>query len=538
MLSSTLLFLAPIARAEAPRAVSVRSPIARPASCYSDSDVVRKVRDNYMAHHYKKPDYSLLKYQVWGGGRNFVTIVDTDGDFANGDWNSDVALNNRLNNVLNQYYQTQPDTAQFVALFSAFEIPFPGAFYLPLANDVTGIGYKHSVGLGPETFDSTDNSPLDGVIVMNDYTIWGDFGGVSNVFNQEITHRFAAFVHYQEDGGTDSDLLLGRDLAHWSFFMDTGSSPMEGNAWKDNGNGSFTTFTNTSAHNYCPLDLYLMGLIPPTDVPPFWFIDNPDLSSSRITRATTPALFGPVTLSGTKKTITIDDVIRAEGPRVPASDVAPKSFKIGFVLVVQKGQQTDQSLLNDFDSTLDDIVAKYEAATGNRATLEVVSQGPPPPPQKSIGDSCAGVFECDSAQSTACIAPKLNSSLGGFCSRRCSSTQLCPTGFCCSAANLIGDPRYCFNASLMNVCPADAADGGAPDGGTMSAPDAGMAATVDAGMPTDQDGGGSTGGGGGTPPPKSGGCAAAEGSAPGLGALLIALAGLWLARRRRESTST
>src|SRR5207247_3978261 len=117
-----------------------------------------------------------------------------------------------------------------------------------------------------------------------------------------------------------------------------------------------------------------------------------------VTRGSSPALDREVTIGGTKKVVTIDDIIRAEGERVPKSADAPKSFKIGFVLLVRKGQQTDTSLLNDFESAVDTLVGGWQAATGNRATLEVVSQGPPPPPQKHIGESCAGIFECNAAE--------------------------------------------------------------------------------------------------------------------------------------------
>lgn len=503
--------------------LTVASPpaFASASTCFSNSASIRGLRDRFIANPYQRPRYSFHRYMVFGGGRNFVTMVDDDGDFQNGSW-SDAALEQRLTGVLDQYYQTQPDTAQFVVLFSSFQVGFPGAFYLPLSNDVRGIGYRHTLLGGRETYDSTEG-PLEGILMMNDYGIWGGQGGLSVVFNQELGHRWGSFVHFAEEGDTTTNaLLLGRDQAHWSFFMDTGGSPMEGNWWRDNGDGTFTTITTQSDFGYHPLDLYLMGLIPPEEVGEFWFIDNPDLSGfTRPPRPDSgPAYYHPISLPGTKKTLTIEDIIRAEGERVPAFASAPKKFKIGFVLVVQDGQQTDQRLLDEFADTVDFVVAGWEAATGNRATLEIVSSGPPPPSQSPMGSLCDDAFQCDSTTSTACVDSRQDPSVGTFCSRRCSASDPCPTGFCCGPANLLGEPRYCFPEGV-GVCPPPPTffDGGTTTGfdGGAPGPDGGVAVPAD----------------GGITPGAGGGCSSAGGH-PGLAALLLVLGlGLSLRRRRR-----
>ena len=55
-----------------------------------------------------------------------------------------------------------------------------------------------------------------------------------------------------------SDQLLGRQRAHWSFFMDSDGSVMEGNEIEDLGGGTFRTTVATE--KYSRLDLYAMGL--------------------------------------------------------------------------------------------------------------------------------------------------------------------------------------------------------------------------------------------------------------------------------------
>lgn len=488
--------------------------------------MVRSLRDRLIAKPYVKPTSRIQRYQIWGGGRNFVAIVDDEGDFERGSWSSDAALESRLTNVMDKYYESMADTPQFLVLFSAFQIPFPGAFYLPLSNDVRGIGYRHSLGRSQETFDSTPSSPLEGLIVMNDYRMWDDMGGLNTVFNQELGHRWGAFVHFKEEGATTtrSD-HLGRDESHWSFFMNSGASPMEGNAWLEGSEGTtFASRTHQSNYAYHALDLYLMGLVPAAEVEPFWFIEQPDLSAlggfgRRVNRETGPLYDRQVTIGGVKKTVTIEDVIRAEGNRSPTAARSPKNFKIGFVLVVRRSQQNDRALMDHFDTVLDDVVSGWERATGNRATLEVVSAGPPAPEPKALGDTCEGIFECNVQTSTACVAPKLNSDAGKRCAKRCSASDPCPADFCCGAANLVGEPRYCFRAEL-NACPAPAPDAG------VSMPDAGVSMTVPG-----------ADGGAAVPPPPGGGCATAGGDAAG-GALWMALAMLSLALLRRRSRAS
>ena len=62
---------------------------------------------------------------------------------------------------------------------------------------------------------------------------------------------------------SDRDALLGRDLAHWSFFFDSDASVMEGNDIEDLGGGSFRTVA--AVQRYSLLDQYAMGLVPDAD---------------------------------------------------------------------------------------------------------------------------------------------------------------------------------------------------------------------------------------------------------------------------------
>src|SRR6185369_11029244 len=86
--------------------------------------------------------------------------------------------------------------------------------------------------------------PLDAILVHNDVTVLparaakmsAPVEGFANyLFLLELSHRFGPALRVP---GADQNELTGFPF-HWSFWMDAGGSPSGGNAWKDNGDGTF-----------------------------------------------------------------------------------------------------------------------------------------------------------------------------------------------------------------------------------------------------------------------------------------------------------
>ncbi len=149
-----------------------------------------------------------------------------------------------------------------------------------------------------------------------------------DILAHEGGHRWLAFVNFVDEGGQPSDALLGRQRAHWSFCHNSLASEMEGNHLREDGGDRFTSIGATEG--YSPLDLYAMGLIPPGDVPPFYYVDGcPD-------REAAPQI-GAI-LQGRRIDVTIEQIIAAEGPRVPAANKAPHSFNMAFIVVGRPGE--------------------------------------------------------------------------------------------------------------------------------------------------------------------------------------------------------
>ncbi len=184
------------------------------------------------------------------------------------------------------------------------------------------------IGVLPIEFDV----PVRGAMYLNQPSRWDDFSDAIDkyVLNHELGHFWLARAQVDLGGGR-SAITLGRQGAHWSYFMHTGGSPMEGNAWIDNGDGSFTSDPTVSG-DFSDLDLYLMGLLPADEVAP-WFLIEPTEAFGR-TPIDSPDHYAPEpqsrTIFGRRVDLTIDDVIAAEGPR---GGPAPSSFRILTLLV-------------------------------------------------------------------------------------------------------------------------------------------------------------------------------------------------------------
>ena len=65
------------------------------------------------------------------------------------------------------------------------------------------------------------------------------------ILAHETGHRWLARLQFRNADRAISDQLLGRQLAHWSFFMDSDGSVMEGNEIEDLGGGAFRTASST-----------------------------------------------------------------------------------------------------------------------------------------------------------------------------------------------------------------------------------------------------------------------------------------------------
>lgn len=259
--------------------------------------------------------------------------------------------------AIQAFYAAHPnrDVYDFVYLITDFQFDLGDAFafYLPLRNDAAGIGLP--VGQSSEA-TNINSQKIQGLLNLSNISQQYPASPVTrflganhalSIMGQEQGHRWLSYVGYP---GGNPILLLGRDDAHWNFFMNiesTVSSPAaprsssaEGSVWRDNGNGSFTSVNLVDGFSL--LDQYLMGLRPASDVPDTFVITN--TSGTVRTRESNP--FPNVNVFGTKQTVTMNQILQANGNRTPNSTASQKTFRAAVVLLVQAGTQASQTTLD------------------------------------------------------------------------------------------------------------------------------------------------------------------------------------------------
>jgi hypothetical protein len=184
-----------------------------------------------------------------------------------------------------------------------------------------------------------------------------------------VAHRWLAYIFFDRNGNPSPDLLR-RDLTHWNFFFDSDASVLFGNRWRDNNDGTFTTVGVTEG--YGPLDLYLMGLRPPADMAPVFYVNNPT-NNDTVTRDSFPQL--GVTVSGSRADVSLAQITTANGPRQPGFGSSPTSFTQAFILVVPEGQNPGLRDLAKLERFRLAFEPHFNQLTGGRAVINTSLAG-------------------------------------------------------------------------------------------------------------------------------------------------------------------
>jgi hypothetical protein len=268
--------------------------------------------------------------------------------------------------VAKKFYATHPDNYDQILLWTDQPLIRDAfAYELNIKNEVRGIGQ--------DIFDISSltgsGGALRSLVVMDWLGKYPDdpatkFLGENNtlsVLGQEVGHRWLAYVLFRDRTGTRSGALLGRDDAHWNFFFDSDASVMEGNDIEDLGGGQFRT--TDAVKRYSRLDQYIMGAIPPSNVPTFFYVESPN--STKV-RGDAPSI--GVSFTGTRRDVLVDDIIAVNGPRIPSSNDTAKVHRQAFIYIVSNGRTADSGQIAKLDRFRSQWEAFFAAATENRMT--------------------------------------------------------------------------------------------------------------------------------------------------------------------------
>ncbi len=258
-------------------------------------------------------------------------------------------------------------------------------WYAYLANvGVTGVGLDGRDGLPP-----CESDRLKGQWVL---PIWIKAPAVADdsrpaverfergsfLFAHEFTHSWTAHLSFARNESHEP--LFGvycrchwRDELHtpaaFSWRAHAGNrSIMGGEHWRENADGSFSRMSRWEAGGFSWLDLYAMGLADANEVPESFLL--------RDLRRVGVGADGRDLYRGEKEVVTIDQIIAAEGPRVPAPADAQTVFNAGFVYLVEPGKTPDADMLALHRAYRDQVVADWASATGGRS--EITTRVPDP----------------------------------------------------------------------------------------------------------------------------------------------------------------
>ncbi len=287
--------------------------------------------------------------------------------------------------VARRFYRSHGDSFDQLVMFTNFSNALGDAFAFLLTIRISMAGTGQSIFNDTSFFGS--GGQLHSMLNMNELSLYPDdfncladpncrFPGNNDstltLMGQESGHQWLAYLNF-DDSGVSSDLLLGRDLFHWSFFLDSDASNMEGNNWVDNGNGTFTS--NELTIRYSPLDQYAMGLRPADEVPNFFFIRSPTPSNPCGTsdpergRACSPAT--GVTVSGTRQNVSISQITAIEGPRSPGfTGVNPTTvWHQAFILLVKAGTTPSSTEMRKIGTIRSAWIPYFANAVGESGSI-------------------------------------------------------------------------------------------------------------------------------------------------------------------------
>jgi len=242
------------------------------------------------------------------------------------------------------------------------------AFETTIQNGITGIGqevvtFADAYGSGGRlsslvVMDDLGKYPSDPVQRAN-----GENSTLALVAH-ETGHRWGATLQFRDASGASSDAWLGRQRAHWSFFCDSDASVLEGNEIEDQGAGSFRTTATVS--RYGPFDLYAMGLLGESEVPRAFYVESPSGASQD--RESAPRT--GIAFTGTRRDVSIGDVVAAMGPRNPPASRSPRAHRQAWVYVVGRGRTADPAAIAKLETIRRAFEAFFSDATGGRMSVE------------------------------------------------------------------------------------------------------------------------------------------------------------------------
>ncbi len=254
------------------------------------------------------------------------------------------------------------DVFDEVFMVSGFEyFNFAAGFRTPIKNSVTGIGR--------DLFDSAEffgsSGRLSGFSELGEAVRFlsvnpDAYRQFETILLHELGHRWLAHIQFLDAGIPSNALLHGTDPGHWNFLLDSSGSFMYGNSWIETGLDQFVSAQ--PFQTYSPLDLYLMGFYEADEVDPFVLLSSLEIQTDN-------GLYPSAgqNLSATQQFVTLQQVIDAEGIRVPSAS----RQELKAIFVVLEGESVfGPSVFPVFSTFIEAVSRKFQRTTSGRGLLD------------------------------------------------------------------------------------------------------------------------------------------------------------------------
>lgn len=187
-------------------------------------------------------------------------------------------------------------------------------------------------------------------------------GNAFPAFLHELGHHACFFLDHQDLPLSDGRGHITRPKSHVG--QDDFAQHLIENASGDFvlGLKGVGTYNNP----YSMLELYLMGLVGPSDVPPEHFVFDPAYLNRPL---------GIVVPRDKTRRVTIDDIVRIYGPRVPDVTQSPKAFRLLHVVVSDRALKPAELLLEHTVAAFAESKPEGAAATMPPLTFWVATGG-------------------------------------------------------------------------------------------------------------------------------------------------------------------
>ena len=305
-----------------------------------------------------------------------IAVLEDDGNFFYTNKGGNVIAD--LAAIGQSFYRTHGDDYDCLAVYLTSGLttwlgsPSAIASALVVRNAISGIGI--------DPFDVGGNfgsaSRLQWMLSMNGLhrypadpyaDISGDSFSTLDVLGHEFGHRWLSYA-WIDSAGTPSDVLLGRAHQHWSFFLDSDASLMEGCNWTSPATDSFEI--DAVSEIYGNLDLYMMGLRSGGATPPFFTLhDAVNFDPPGIYQPNSWAEVG-VSCRARAHQWTVADLEALNGPRVPDGAVAPHVFRLGIILVTARGNAATPADLAEVENIRTLYEGYFATATQGFGTVD------------------------------------------------------------------------------------------------------------------------------------------------------------------------